>query len=111
MLKGELPQAVQQALAELRLSLEQIYGPRFRGLYLYGSHARGDYRADSDVDLLIVLKGEVNPCAEINRLSELVSDLCLRYDLLIAVFPVPEAWLQNRQSPLFKNIRREGILL
>lgn len=33
--------------------------PDFRGSYLYGSRARGDYREDSDVDL-VILFDEVN---------------------------------------------------
>jgi len=107
----ELPRQVRLALEELKASLAEIYGPRFQGVYLYGSYARGDFRESSDIDLLILLSGPVNPYAEINRLSELLSDLCLRYDVLITVFPVPVEWLEQRKSPLFENVRREGVAL
>lgn len=111
MFRRDLPPAVRQAVEELRQSLARLYGERFAGLYLYGSYARGDFREESDVDLLLLLKGEVNPMAELNRLSEMLSDLCLRYDVLIAVYPVPEEWLMVRKSPLFENVRREGVAL
>ncbi|MBW2134645.1 MAG: nucleotidyltransferase domain-containing protein [Deltaproteobacteria bacterium] len=84
--------------------------PRVSGIYLYGSQARGDYHADSDVDLLILLKGEIKAGDEINRFCELVSDLCLRYNLLSAILPVPEEWLKTRKSPFFENIHGEGVI-
>jgi predicted nucleotidyltransferase len=96
---------------ELRERLGEIYAERLQGVYLYGSYARGDFHAGSDVDILIALTGGVNPSEEIDRLSETIADICLRHDVLIAVFPVPAEWLSVRQSPLFQNVRREGVAL
>jgi predicted nucleotidyltransferase len=100
---------VWRALQYLKKALRQVYGARFRGLYLYGSYARGDAHQNSDVDTVIALAGQVESFAEMDRLSETLSNICLRYDLLIATYPVPEAWLRDRQSSLFENIRREGV--
>ena len=88
-----------------------MYGSRFRGLYLYGSYARGDAHNDSDVDTVIALAGAVQPYHELARLSQTLADLCLRYDLLITTYPIPETWLRERESPLLENIRREGVRL
>jgi len=106
-----IPADIKQALEELRQSLGQIYGERLCGLYLYGSYARGDYHSDSDVDVLVVLEGEVKPSQEIDRISDRVADICLEHNVLIATFPVSEEWLQQRKSPLFENVRKEGVLL
>jgi uncharacterized protein len=106
-----LPPAIQLALERVKQALTQIYGERLSAVYLYGSYARGDYHKDSDVDLMIALKGEVNPTQEINRLSKVLSDISLDYDVLIASYPVSEAWLQERHGPLFVNVRREGVQL
>lgn len=106
-----LPQPVSSALDELKEILRTVYSDRLRGLYLYGSYARGDFCEHSDIDLLIALEGEVKPFKEIDLLSEIVSDLCLRHGLLIAVYPVPAAWVAERKSLLFENIRREGVIL
>ena len=81
------------------------------GVYLYGSYARGDFHPDSDLDILVALKGSVNPNRELGRLSATVSDICLEYEVLITVFPVPEDWLRVRKSPLFENVRREGVAI
>ncbi|MBM4288537.1 MAG: nucleotidyltransferase domain-containing protein [Deltaproteobacteria bacterium] len=106
-----LPRAVSQAVADLKRSLEDLYGERLQGLYLYGSYARGDFTEDSDVDLLVALAGEVNPCREIDRLSPVVSDLCLDHDVLLAVLPAPADWVASRKSPLYERVRREGAAL
>ncbi len=49
-------------------------------MVLYGSQARGDARPDSDIDLLVVLKGEVNPGAEIQKTSHIRANLSLEND-------------------------------
>jgi predicted nucleotidyltransferase len=94
------PPRVLQAVTDLKRSLQKIYGDRLEGLYLYGSYARGDFREDSDVDLLVARAGEVNSCRESDRISALVSDLCRRHEVLLAVLPAPATRLDSRKSPL-----------
>ena len=106
-----IPHDVSRALAELKHALHIIYGDRLQGVYLYGSYARGDFHAGSDVDVLVVLAGQVRPAQEIDRVNAAVSDIGLRYDLLIAIYPTSVDWLLERQSPFFKNVRREGVPL
>ena len=107
--RPELPPQVEAAVAELKLALTDLYGERLRGIYLYGSYARGDFHPDSDVDVLIVLAGDVTPGDEIGRYSAVVSDICLRHDLLIATYPVPARWLEERHDPFFQNLRGEAV--
>lgn len=103
MKRREIPQAVSLALKELKEALAKLYGERLEGIHLYGPYARGDFTEDPDADVSFILSNEVKPGAEITRLSPLVSDICLRYDVLIAPYPVPAAWLRERQSPLFTS--------
>ena len=107
----QIPGAITRALEELQEALAQVYGERLRGIYLYGSYARGDFQPDSDVDVLIVLEGSVLPGREIDRIGDRVADICLAHNVLIATFPVSEEWLRERKSPLFENVRREGVRL
>ncbi len=103
MTTGDLPQSVRLSLQELKAALINIYGERLAGVCLYGSYARGDFTKDSDIDVLIALKGDVDTYGELTCLSEVVS-VCLRHDVLIATYPAPAAWLIEHPSPLFINI-------
>src|SRR3989304_3300392 len=105
------PATVQSALNTVKDALTSIYGRRLSAIYLYGSYARGDFRDDSDVDLMIALKGDVNPGQEVDRLSKVLSDISLDYNLLISTYAVPENWIAERHGPLFVNVRREGVQL
>ena len=98
-------------LSELRRGLEDLYGQRLTRMVLYGSQARGDAGAGSDIDVLVVLRGEVSPCREIAQTSELVAELSLRHDVVIVPAFVSEDQYQRERSPLLLNVRREGVLV
>ncbi|MGF1522414.1 MAG: nucleotidyltransferase family protein [Leptolyngbyaceae cyanobacterium] len=101
--------ATQTLLTELRDRLTAIYGARLYRFVLFGSHARGEARPDSDIDVLVVLTGEVNPGQEIVRVSNLLADLSLEHDTVINCLFMDANHFNTRQGPLLRNIRREGI--
>ena len=105
-MRTDPPQGV---LAEVKEALRRLYGPRLKRVILYGSWARGDATNDSDIDIALVLEGDVSPTLEIDRTADLVFDLNLKYGVLISVYPVSEAEYRTRQSPLLMNLRREGV--
>ncbi|MBI4319833.1 MAG: nucleotidyltransferase domain-containing protein [Chloroflexi bacterium] len=111
MARPKLPPEVKAALAELKEALSQLYGERLKGIYLYGSYARGDFHTESDVDVLIVLQGPVRPFEEISRSGKILSDVCLKYDLLISTLPVAEETFQNGPRSFFEPVRREAVPL
>ena len=50
-----MPLSIQNLLNEYTNELIKIYGKYLRAVMLYGSYARGDYRKDSDIDIMILL--------------------------------------------------------
>lgn len=50
-------EALLKRLQRASSELKEILGEGFTGLMLFGSYARGEAREDSDVDILVVLKG------------------------------------------------------
>ena len=100
-----------RALQAFKQELEGLYGERLSALVLYGSVARHEETDASDVDVLVVLKGEVSPVDEIWRMGDVGVKLLLEYDTLIAIVPTSKDDFLHRDSPLFHNIRREGILV
>lgn len=103
-----LPPNVAAAMDELKIALSNLYGKRLSGVYLYGSYARGTFGSESDVDVLVVLAGPVKPGLEISRMSRLVSDICLKYDLLLSILPVSEETHRGADF-FFAQVRREAV--
>jgi len=96
-------------MKELKKGLVHIYGDKLKGVYLYGSYARGDYRPGSDVDVMILLKDYKNYWDEIHRTSEVMSNVSLEYDLLVSrIFMTEEKW-KTSDTPLLKNIHQDGL--
>jgi len=103
------PAEVRTILAELRQGLESIYGDRLRGLYLFGSYARGEAEPESDLDVLIVLDKVSDYPGEVDRTGSLASELSLRHGLSLSrVFLSQDAWAQ-RADFFVKNVRDEGV--
>ena len=99
---------IDAVLGELRAGLEELYGGRLRGLYLYGSYARGDARPGSDVDVLVVLDAVESYSSEIQRTSQRRAEVALRHDVSISLMYVSEdAWIRG-EMPILQNARREG---
>jgi len=100
---------IREILREFRQEVEKLYGKRLKSIILYGSWARGDATVDSDIDLLIILEGEVTPGAEIDRMIDIITELNLKHGVLISVVPVSEEDYVTINSPLLINVRREGV--
>jgi predicted nucleotidyltransferase len=100
---------IQALLAEVRKSLEALYGERLVEIRLFGSYARDEAEAGSDLDLLVVLRGPVNPGEEIARSGPMAAELSLRYHLVISLVFMDETRFRTRQGPFLRNIRREGL--
>ena len=96
-------------LREFRHGLEQIYGSRLVRVVLFGSQARDEAEPDSDIDVMLVLRGPVNPHAEIERLSKFKAELCLKYSIVVSCVYVSDAEYRYDESPLMLNVRREGV--
>ena len=58
-------------LFRVREALTALYGDNLDRIVLYGSHARGDARADSDCDVAVFLKALADKPAERRRLGHL----------------------------------------
>jgi len=92
-----------------RRSLEQIYGKRLCGVYLYGSAARDQLTPDSDIDIAIVLDEITNRFEEHERTSQLGSDISLEENTLVTFFFTSEADFEEGLFTIHRVIKREGI--
>jgi len=100
---------VQLLLREAKASLQVLYGQRLRGVYLFGSYARGTCQAESDVDVLIVLDEIGSYGGEIDRTGDLISSLSLQFGVSVSrVFVSATDWA-TAENPFLLNVRREAV--
>jgi len=100
---------IKELLAALKAGLKAIYGSRLKGIYLYGSYARGEQQEDSDVDVLIVLDQIEHYFGEVGRSGQLVSDLSLKYATCISRVFVTESDWKTRDTSFLENVREDAI--
>lgn len=96
-------------LESFKRELNVLYGSQLKGVYLFGSYARGTQEEGSDLDILIVLDQFTNYGAEIDRTGKLVSDISLQNDLSISTVFVREKDWKYSQNPFLRNVRQEAI--
>ena len=97
-------EVLNKILAELRIGLVEILGDRLEAVYLFGSQARGDARADSDIDVLVV--GRPSQLA-VARAERTLSD---RLGREVSVIVVPAQDWEAGDSGFLQHVR-EGPLV
>ena len=100
---------IKRILKEFKNEIEKLYGKKLKNIILYGSWARGDATEESDIDLLIVLEETIIPGKEIDRMIDIITEINLKYGVLLSVYPVSQEDYSKLNSPLLINVRREGI--
>lgn len=100
-----------EAIKLFKERLEDAYGDRLAGIILYGSLVRGEQDRESDIDLLVLLNDYKNYWDEIHRIGNIEFEINAYFDfrVLISAIPVSVKDFQNKEIPLFLNIKREGI--
>jgi len=81
---------------------------------VFGSYARGDYTADSDTDVAVVLRGSHLPFLKTKlTMADIAVDVMMETGTLIQPLPI---WIDEWEHPesysnpaLLMNIRAEGV--
>ena len=81
-------------------------------LYLYGSRARGDYRPNSDWDLLILLNKEKEEYSDFDNYSYPFISLGFDYGVPISAhLYTMSKWNEMSFSPFYHNVEHDKIVL
>jgi len=98
--------AVDQALHDFVRTVQRVYGDRLKGIYLFGSRARGDHSPESDLDVAVILAdGAWSSWEEKMRLAD------LEYDIIVATGAEPQGWPVRESEWLNPELHRNPGLV
>jgi uncharacterized protein len=101
----------EDVLKRAKASLQVAFGGRLQGVVLYGSEARHEAAEDSDVDLLVLLAGPVDQHDDSWTCIRALYPLVLELERPIHAKPTDVLTYETQETPLYRNVRQEGILV
>lgn len=109
-----MPAKLSKLLERYVWEVKKIYGKHLQSIILYGSYARGDYRPDSDIDIMILLDlTDLEIKDYRHQLSGTTYDINEEYNTDIKPIAKNAAhfkkWLEA--YPFYANVQREGTRL
>lgn len=111
---SNIPTRIDKILQQFIKEVTKIYGERIKKIILYGSYARGDYKENSDLDIMLLT--DLTEEEIIDRRTELwnvASDIGLENDILISASlkNIEDFNYWNNTLPFYMNIEKEGVIL
>ena len=98
-------------MKETYSALSSVFGEKLDEVWLYGSYARGDFDAESDIDIMALVDLPKEQLATYRRkVSDLSSDHALKYDVILSIkLQDKDTFLRfSNTLPYFQNVMREG---
>ena len=100
-MKEDLPQGV-----------VDLFSDSILAIILYGSVARNDNTDESDIDIVIIIKNEMDDATK-EQFIHWSAELDLRYDRVFSIIDIQEENMEKWRNvlPFYQNIQKEGIIL
>jgi predicted nucleotidyltransferase len=101
--------AIEQIIRQCKTALRSYYGPRLVGVVVYGSVARQQADAESDIDLLVLLAQPFNYFEETRQIIDLLYPIQLESEHLISAKPVFLPDYERGRFQLYRTAKKEGV--
>lgn len=97
---------------DLIRGLVDIFSNNIIAIILYGSVARNENTAESDIDIAIIVKNEMDDATR-EKFMQWSAELDLRYDKVFSIIDIQEKNMEKWGSvlPFYRNVQKEGIVL
>lgn len=105
-----IPEMEKRAIEDFSEKVYRKLGHNVASILLFGSKSRGDYKKNSDIDILIVLKNSNED--QINYIYNVVMDLVSEYKIYLSVKIFSEKEFEYYKSiptMFISNVLRDGI--
>lgn len=97
---------------ELIRGLTEIFKENIKMIILYGSVARNEAKDDSDIDIAIIMKNDMDEKTQ-EQFIRWSADMDIRFDKVFSIIDIQEEKLEQWGNvlPFYKNVQEEGIVL
>ena len=109
-----MPENIRVIVYQFSEDVKRRLGDKLTKIIVYGSYARGDYRENSDVDIMILTKLSEE---EIRAIKNDIYDLAFEVEMSTGIELSPiikneeqyEYWVDI--LPFYRNVRDEGVVV
>ena len=109
-----MPENIRNIIYRFSQELRRILGDKLTMIIVYGSYARGDFRENSDIDIMILVKMSDE---EIRLVKNDIYDLAFEFEINTGIEFSPiiknedqyEYWIDT--LPFYRNVRDEGVVI
>ena len=94
--------------------IKRVAGGSLKKIILFGSFARADYNAESDLDIMVLLDADEDRIMEIDSLIDAKSyELSLKYSRILSIImkSSKQFYKYNDVLPFYSNVQNQGIVL
>ena len=97
---------------ELVRGLTDIFQKEISMIILYGSVARNEASDESDIDVAIIVKSQMDKETK-SRFISWVADMDIRYERVFSIIDIQESNMKKWENvlPFYQKVRKEGIVL
>ncbi len=113
---NNLPENINEIINEFLIGVNKILNKRVKKIILYGSYARGDYKNNSDIDIMILTDLTDDEIVKYrNKIAHLKYDVECNNNFEVIISPLLKNidkfnyWMDA--LPFYMNVQKEGVIL